>query len=81
MHTQSFPSVKTVPGGGSWGDVSMQPACADLPGFEIHGATIRTMSVKVSHELPGSQEGLVLALLLPAHCPKDSLDEQPTSNE
>lgn len=39
------------------------------------------MSVRVSHELPSSQEGLVLALLLPAHCPKDSLGECPTSDE
>lgn len=63
----------------------MQPACADLPGFEIQGATVRSLAGKVSHELlqelPGSQEGLVLALSLPARCPRDAPGEQPMSDE
>jgi len=41
----------TLPGGGRWGDLIMQPACADLPGFEIQGAAVRSPAGRVSHEL------------------------------
>lgn len=38
------------------------------------------MSHELLQELPGSQEGMVPALPLPARCPSDAPSEQPASN-